>query len=189
MAGPTSNDIANQAIVYMGDNQPPVSGNAPNFDTSTAGLALAKFYTPVVQTVGRKFGWDFARNQVVLVPSGNPAPVPWTYEYLYPGIVEVWQLLPPVIADPNNPLPQRWSVGNSQVNDVQTKVIWSNLQNALANYNNAPTEATWDPLFREAVVRLLSSVLAVAIAGKPDTAQQYIESFGVFEGVGEARAD
>lgn len=173
----------------MGDNQPLVSGPAPLFDSSTAGVALSKIYIPCVHTVGRKFGWDFARNQVRLTLSGNFPPVGWTYEYLYPGVVEVWQLLPNMITDANNPLPQRWSVGNTQVNGVQTKVLWSNLQNALANYNNSPTEATWDPGFREAVVRLLAAELAIAIAGKPDTAQNFNETFGAFEGIAELRPD
>ena len=190
MAGPTSNDVANQALQYYGGDQPSVTGLAPTFDDSTAGKALQKLYVPCVQTVGRKFGWDFARNQAALAPSGNAAPPPWAFEYLYPAAVEIWQLLPPgQPTDPNNPLPQRWSVGNVQVEGVQTKVIWSNLASALANYNNNPSEALWDAGFREAVVRLLASELAIALAGKPETSQQLQETFRAFEGVAESRPD
>jgi len=186
----TSNEIANQAIQLIGDNQPAVTGQAPNFDTSTAGIALSKLYIPCVRTVGRKFGWDFARSQFTLALSGNAPPVGWAYEYVYPAFgVEVWQLLPAAITDPNNPLPVRWSVGNNEVGGTQTKVIWSNLANALCNYNNAPSEATWDPGFRESVVRLLASELAMAIAGKPDTMQTLTETFGAFEGIAESRPD
>lgn len=186
----TSNDIANQAIMYIGDNQPPVTGLAPNFDTSTAGLALARFYAPVVATVARQWGWDLARAAVALALTGNAAPQGWTYEYAYPpNGIELWQLIPPAPADVNNPLPVNWNVGNAVVAGSQAKVIWTNLQNALAVYNNNPNENTWDPLFREAVVRLLASVLAMAIAGKPDTAQTMLESGSAFESIGEGRPD
>ena len=185
----TSNDVANQAIQLIGDNQTPVTGNAPNFDSSPAGVALAKLYVPCVQTIGRQFGWDFARNTVALTPSGNVSPINYLYEYLYPGMIEVWQLVPPVVTDPNNPLPVNWNVCNTLVENVQTKVIQTNLESALAVYNNAPTEAVWDPLFREAVVRLLASELAMALEGKPDTAAAMLESGAQFEKVGEMRPD
>ena len=188
--GVTSNDIANQAISYIGDNQPAVTGFAPTFDSSPAGKALATFYAAVVATVGRQWGWDLARNTVALTPSGNTPLSGYLSEYLYPANgIEVWQLVPPTVSDPNNPLPQNWNVCNTLVAAVQTKVIQSNLQNALAVYNNNPNENTWDPLFREAVVRLLANVLAAAIAGRPDTAQAYLDSAGAFETIGEGRAD
>jgi hypothetical protein len=185
----SSQDIANQAIMMFGNDTPPVSGQAPNFDDSTAGKALQKLYAPCVQTVAKQFGWDFARNNVTLALSGNAPPVYWSYEYLYPSMgVEVLQVLPPVIADPNDPLPINWSVGNSPVSNAQTRVIWSNQAGALAVINNAPSEATWDALFREAVVRLLASELADAIAGKPDTAERLLQSGAAFESIAEGRA-
>lgn len=184
----TATDIVNQAIQLIGDNQPPVTGNAPNFDSSPAGQAAAILYAPAVQTVGRRFGWDFARNLVALARSGNPANVLWPFEYLYPDNgVQVWQLVPSEIADPNNPLPVNWSVANAIVNDVQKKVIQTDLPNAFAVYNNSPNENTWDPLFREAVVRHLASELAMALAGRPDTAQASLETSNAFEAIGEGR--
>jgi hypothetical protein len=187
----TSQDVANQAIMLIGGNQPLVTGGAPTFDNSTAGKALAELYAPCVQTVGRQFAWDMARNTFALVQSGNAAPLPWAYELLYPtNGIEVWQLLPSVaLTDPNNPLPVNWDVGNTLVSGVQKKVIWTNQLNPLAVYNNNPTEAVWDPGFREAVVRLLASELAMAISGKPDSAQLYLESGAAFETGAEARPD
>jgi hypothetical protein len=184
----TSNDIANQAIQIIGDNQPPVTGVAPNFDTSAAGIALSKLYTPCVQAVARQFGWDFTRNTVALTPSGNAAPFPWTVEYNYPSNgVEIWQLTPPNLSDPNNPLPVNWAVANTVVLGVQTRVIHANLVGALAVYNNAPAESAWDSLFREEVVRLLASELAMALAGRPDTAQSLLDSAGGFGSLNEGR--
>lgn len=188
---PTSNDIANQALQLIGDNQPPVTGLAPTFDSSPAGLALAQLYAPAVATVAREWGWDFARNSVALAPSGNVAPLGWLFEYLYPANgIELWQLVPPPAAtDANNPQPINWSVANNVVAGTQKKVIWTNVPGALAVYNNNPSEATWDPLFREAVVRLLASELAMAIAGRPDTAGMLLESGAAFESLGEGRSD
>lgn len=184
----TSTDVANEAIQLIGDNQPPVTGVAPNFDTSPAGVALSYLYTPCVQAVARRFGWDFARNTVTLTLTGNTAPFPWQYEYQYPSNgVEIWQLLPPSNPDPNNPLPLNWDVANTVVNSAQTRVIHTNVAGAQAVYNNAPSEATWDSLFRAAVVRLLASELAIALAGKPDTSQMQFEGAQAFETAGETR--
>lgn len=186
----TSTDIVNQAIQLIGDNQPPVTGVAPTFDNSAAGIAAAALYLPCVATVGRQFGWDFARNTVTLTLSGNTAPFPWTFEYLYPtNGIQIWQLKPASLADPNNPLPLRWSVGNALVSSTQTKVIWANLSGAEAVYNNAPSEATWDPGFREAVVRLLASELAIAIPARPDFSQSALEIHAGMETVAESRGE
>lgn len=184
----TSNDVANQAIALVGDNIPPVQGQAPNFDASLAGQALQKLYVPCVRTVARQFEWDFARSNAALVLSGNTAPWPWTYEYAYPaGTVEVWQVLPAVSSDPNNPLPVDWVVGNAVVSSAQARVIWTNQQGAVAVLNNMPSEATWDDLFRESVVRLLASELSMALFSRPDQAEAYLNSGAAFEQVGEAR--
>jgi hypothetical protein len=186
----TSNDIINEAIQYIGDNQPPVTGQAPTFDSSPAGVAGSKFYTAVVQTIGRQFGWDFARNTFTLVQSGNPATDPFAFEYLYPpAAVQIWQLKAPALTDQNNPLPINWQVANTLVNNVQTKVIQTNLQNAVAVMNNNPSESVWDAGFREAVVRLLASVMSMALAGKPDAAQSYLDSASQFTQSAEARGN
>jgi hypothetical protein len=186
----TSNDLANQAIQLIGDNQPAVTGQAPTFDSSPAGVALAKLYGPCVQTVARQWGWDFARRTVALNVSGNVAPFPWAFEYLYPtNGIEVWQVMPATLADPNNPLPINWDVANAQVAGNQKKVIQCNLASAMAVYNNNPTEDVWDPLFREAVVRLLASELAMAISSRPDSAQLLLQTGNAFATIGEGRPD
>lgn len=188
----TSTDIVNEAIQLIGDNQPPVTGTAPNFDTSPAGVAAAKLYTPTVQAVGRMFGWDFARNTVALTLSGNPAPNGWLFEYLYPSNgIELWQIQAPITGatDPNNPLPVNWNVCNTLVAAVQTKVIQCSVASALGIYNNAPAESTWDPLFHQAVVRTLAGALGMALEGRPDTAAAMLESGARFETAAEQRWD
>ena len=185
-----SNQIANQAIALIGDNQPAVTGQAPNFDSSTAGIALRRLYGPCIATVGRQFAWDMARNTVALTLSGNTPPWPWSFEYLYPpNGIELWQIHPNNLGDVNNPLPYNWNVANAVVAGQQQRVIWSNLADAYATYNNNPNENTWDALFREAVVRLLASELAMAVAGKPDIAEALLQSGAAFGNIGETRED
>jgi hypothetical protein len=190
----TSTDVVNEALNLIGDDMPLVTGTAPTFDSSTAGKAAAQLYTLCVQAVGRQFGWDFARNQVTLTASGNAAPFPMGYtgEYLYPNGIQVWQLygdLAGAGVDLNNPAPANWSVGNALVTAVQKKVIWTSITAPRALFNNAPQESTWDPLFQMAVVRLLASAMAMAIAGKPDVAEAMLQSGAAFETLAESRED
>ena len=186
----TSNTVANQALQLATDNCPPVTGLAPTFDSSPAGVALAKLYVPCVATVARQWEWDFARKISALTLSGNVAPFPWNLEYLYPtNGIEVWQLVDPALSDQNNPLPVNWQVGNAIVSAAQKKVIWTNLAAALAVFNNNPSEDVWDPLFREAVVRLLASELSMALLGRPDSAQAYLDSAQGFMNIGMGRDD
>lgn len=185
----TSNAVANQALQLIGDNIAAVQGSAPTFDNSTAGLALQQLYAPCVQTVFKEHAFDFTRNVFTLTLTGNTAPVGFAYEYAYPpAAIEIWQIQPATQSDPNNPLPQNWMIGNVLVSSVQTKVIWSNLANAEAVLNNAPSEATWDVEVREAVVRLLASELAMALFGRPDSAESYLQSGGAFETISEGRS-
>lgn len=184
----TSTDIVNQALQLVGGNQALVTGTAPTFDSSTAGVAASLLYTPAVQTVARQFGYDFSRNTAALVASGNAAPFPFAFEFLYPtNGIQVRQLTPAALADKNNPLPINWAVANAMVGGVPTKVIHTNLAAGNAVFTNQPTENTWDPLFREAVVRLLASELAMAIESKPDTSRDAFEQATGFEQVGETR--
>lgn len=184
----TPTDIVNEAIQMIGDNQQPVTGNLPNFDTSAAGKAAAQLYVPTVQAVARMFEWDMARNTVTLTQSGNPPPFPWDYEYLYPANgIEVWQIIPDFVPDPNNPLPTNWAVANTLVGGVQTKVIQTDVDGAIAVYNNNPGPDVWDGMFKEAVVRLLASKMAMAVSSKPETAENLLVSFNAFMNAAKGR--
>lgn len=169
----TSADVVNEAIYMMGDKVSRVTGDSPTFDQSTAGIAAQILYVPTVEAVARAYEWDFARRRVSLTVSGNAAPFPmgYAFEYLYPtNGIEVWQILLPVV-DPYDPLPINWNVGNTLVGDpqTQTKVIWTDVEDAVAIYNNNPSPGLWDAGFNDAVVRRLSSLFAMALAGRPNT--------------------
>ncbi len=185
-------DIANRAIHLIGDNQPPITGSGnypvPIFDTSPAGLTCAQVYVGVVNTVGRQFGWDFSRNIFQLIPTGTPVGF-WKYAYAYPltgsGLlaIQVRQIIPATLADPNNPLPTRWEV----VNDGATKLILTNIPNAAAVISNQIDENQWDAGFTEEVVRLLANYIAMGVAGRPETAQAALESMKEFGALAETR--
>ncbi len=190
----TPTDIVNQALYLLGDNQTLVQGTAPNFDSSNGGKAAKVLYAPCVATVMRQFGWDAARNTAALTLSGNVAPVPYAVEYLYPPFgVQVWTLIPPGGDPINDPRPINFNVANALVNvlgvPTQKKVIHAYDANLVAVFNNNPTEDTWDPLLREAVVRLLASEMAIALAGKAATSEVNLKAGGAFEQLGEMRTD
>lgn len=180
--------IVNEAIQLMGDNQKPVTGTYPSFDGSAAGIAASYLYGPCVAAVGRQFEFDFGRATGALVVTGNTAPFPWAYEYTYPAAaLEIWQVMPGSLTDTNNPLPTNWTVGNTLVAAVQTKVIWADLVSARAVYNNNPDPSIWDALFHQAVVRLLASEFAIALGGRPETSSVLLNSAGVFSGAAMTR--
>jgi hypothetical protein len=185
----SSTSVVNEAIMLMGGNQPPVTGAAPNFDQSAAGKAAALLYAPAVAAITRQSAWDFARTLATLAVTGNTPPVQFAYEYAYPANCDqVTQVSPAGGIDPNNPLPVNWVVGNAVVDGAPTKVIWTDLGPAVAFFSSsAPLENIWDPLFHQGVVRLLSSAMSEAIAGKPDLAMSMIEQASQFTQLGETR--
>ncbi len=189
-AGDTSQTIVNQALSLMGDNAPQVTGEYPDFDDSPAGVAAANLYGPCVAAVARSFEFDFARGSASLAASGNVAPFPmgFTREYIYPAqAVEIWQVIDPSNDNLNNPLPTNWSVGNTVVSGVQRRVIWTSVVAATVLFNNNPLPSTWDDLFRETVVRRLASEFAMALAGRPETEQNMLQSSNQAAGAAMSR--
>jgi hypothetical protein len=176
----TPADIVNRALSENA-GQATVTGTPPTFDGSAAGLAAGVLYTPTVLTVLRQQDWEFSRRTAVLVLTGNPATAAGQYEYAYPAdCVKVRQLLPQTW-DINDPPPVRWSVSFDEVSATPSRVIWSNLQSANIVYTSSTvTENQWDSVFAESVVRLLGSVLAMAIAGRPEAAREMLQQYGQF---------
>lgn len=186
----TSNDIGNQALLLIGNNysDQPVTGQNPTWDDSVPGQVLKYLYTPAVQTVFKQFEYEFTRNTVDLILSGNVAPPEWALEYIYPSeAVEVWQILPAFLGDPNNPMPVNWVIANNIVAGQQIRVIQTNIANAQAVIDNAPNENAWDAEVREVVVRFLASELAIALAGKPETSTVMYQTGAQFSSIARER--
>lgn len=187
MADTPTASVVNESLIMMGGNQKLVTGAAPDFDTTASGVAAKYLYNPCVQFVGRQFEWDFGRFTGALELSGNTAPDPWTVEYLYPeDAVQIWQVKP-AVTDPNDPLPTTWVRGNTLVSSTQTAVIWTDIAAAVAVYNNNPMPTVWDAGFRMAVVRLLASEFAIALAGRPGTSQVLLSSAAMMGQIAQSR--
>jgi len=188
-----SADVVNRAIQLIGDNQPAVTGTGtypdPSFDLTPAGLAAQACYVGVVNTVGRQFGWDFSRRHVLLTLTGGTPESPWIYEYFYPANgIQVRQLIP-LGVDPLNPLPVRWVVANDSFGAGNVKVILTVVPVTTAVFSNQVDENLWDAGFTEAVVRLLSDYLAMALAGRPETSRMALENAGMFTSASMERVD
>jgi hypothetical protein len=180
--------VVNEALQQMGGNQPKVTGNAPDFDGSTSGVAAKYLYNPCVAFVAQQFEWDFARTYVNLTVSGNTPPDGWAFEYLYPPeAIQVWQVKPATVADANDPLPTTWVRGNTLVSAVQTAVLWTDIPSAQAVVNNNPSPTVWNPGFHMAVVRLLAAEFAIALAGRPDTSQVLTSTSAMMADISKAR--
>jgi hypothetical protein len=167
-------DIVNRATVLMGgfNSNVPITGVPPTFDGTPLGLAAGAAYGGVVQTIGKSWGWDFERSIATLVPSGGTPPMWWSAEYLYPtNGIEIRQVVLPTMTDPNNAVPVRWTVGNSTVAGITSRIIWCNISGALAVITSTPPEGAWDAGFTEQVIRLLASEMAMGVAGRPETGQ------------------
>ena len=190
MTATTSQDVVNEALALIGYDGNPVSAPGPNFDSSTPGQIAQRTYPYAVAAVSRLISWSFPRTVAALTVTGNAAPFPWTHEYGFPAnCIDVWQLAPTSLADPNNPMPVTWVRGVAVVASVQSSVLWTNLSPALAVFNGNPLESVWDPLFRETVVRYLAAEFAVAVLGKPDLAAMYAEQWRQLVGPSAERTD
>lgn len=181
-------DIVNESLQMMGGNQKAVTGAAPNFDNSTNGIAAKYLYNPCVAFVARTFEWDFARAYETLGTTGNTPPDGWLFEYHYPAdAVEVWQVKPLTVTDPNDPLPTTWVRGNAIVSAQQVSVLWTDVASAQAIVNNNPRPDVWDAGFRMAVVRLLASEFAIAVGGRPDTSKVLLDSSAMVAEIAKMR--
>ena len=181
-AGATSTTVTNEALQLVATQVQVASLT----DGTPAAIAASAVYQPTVEFLLRAMDPDFARFTAPLTLSAAPSPVPpWAYEYLYPAdMLRLRQVRPPgsgagSLVDINDPQPVRANVAYDVIATVPTKVILTNQVNALAVYtSSAVTEAFWDSLFMDSVVRRLGNYLAMALSGRPDFARELLEEAG-----------
>ena len=102
----------------------------------------------------------FKRKTATLTSSGQAAPYPWAYSYTYPSDCIAVRTVNSAATQPdiNDPVPTQWVVGDDP---VAGKVIWTNISGASAVYTAQVTSpAQWEPLFINALVASLASVIA-----------------------------
>lgn len=183
--GLTQLKVANRALVEIAQGNPLTGGDvSTNFDGSQNGIYAAELYNGAVRMLLRQQDWEFSRTVVVLSASGRgPAPG-WSYSYTYPTVCERLRQVLPASPDPFDPQPVRWEVGN----DGSGQVIWTNVASAEATITtNAVTEAVWDDIFTEQMVRYLGSLLSMPVAGRPDFSKEMLDVAGKIGGAGMDR--
>ena len=191
--GSTSTTVTNEALQFIASQYQITSLT----DGSPAAKAANAVYAPTVELLLRELDPDFARYTLALTSAGAPTPVPpWAYEYTYPAdMLRLRQVRPPgsgtgSLSDVNDPHPIRANVAFDIIGGVNTKVILTNQQNALAVYTTSlVTEAAWDAVFQDAVVRRLANPLAMALSGRPDFAKEILMQSAQMASAAEAVDD
>lgn len=174
-------EVVNIALAEIG-----VQKSISSFtDNSTEAKVAKLLYKPKIEALMRAARWNCARKQDNLtllkaisingVTSDTPPPRPWFYEYAYPSdCLQARYLIPDVLntGEINPPLttadnlaPYAWGVGsipfavaNDQIDTRPTRVILTNLQNAILVYTfyiEDPTQ--WDPQFMAAATSFLGA--------------------------------
>jgi hypothetical protein len=159
-------DIINLALVRIGYK----TRVGSIWDGSMAAKKALDAYAQTRDAVLREGDWQFAEQIIVAALTGNAAPFPWGYEYVYPAnCIKVRNIFSATYAsDTNNPTPTLWTVAD---NSASEKVVWSNAAGATLVYTAQVTNpANWEPGFVEALVSALGRRLA-AVLINPDVAQ------------------
>jgi hypothetical protein len=159
-------DVINLALVRIGYK----TRIGSVWEGSMASKAALSIYAQTRDAVLREGDWQFAEQIVAATLTGNAAPFPWSYEYVYPAnCIKIRNLFSPGYAlDTNNPTPTLWTVADSA---AAAKVIWSKAVGATLVYTAQVTNpANWEPGFVEALVAALARRLA-AVLVSPQVAQ------------------
>jgi hypothetical protein len=189
-AGLDQQTVINEALNLLGQQKTITA--FPNGTTPSNVAAIV--YAPLVNLLLREMDPAFARFTVPLtIAVAPPNYPPWLYEYLYPSdCMRLRQVRPPgtgtgSLPDVNDPSPIRANVAFDVISATVTQVILTNQVNALAVYtSNLITEAQWDSVFQDAMVRRLGNVFAMALGGRPDFARTILEESAAEASMGEA---
>ncbi len=173
-------ELANQALRRIGYK----TEIGYIFEGSEASRAALTLYGQTRDDILRSKDWPFARRSVALAllktaPVGGygltpwtnaSPPAPWIYEYAYPtDCVEMRSVRPtPTIIVEMDPQPNVFVEG-SDTSVTPSKVVLTNLANALAVYTGRITDMTqWEPMFTEAFVDAFGRRLAAALGASAD---------------------
>jgi hypothetical protein len=179
MSSPTSpEDIVNQALVRLGFDRR--IGNL--FEGSPAAEAALEVYSQTRDEALRANDYGFAeRNLSLSVLKVAPAngyipptvwspaypPIPWMFEYSYPGdCLKVRSIKAAPLWIPNfDPQPNSFAVINDTSYSPAQKTICCNVTGAILTYTGQVTDmSTWEPLFVEVLVAKLAERLSPRIA-------------------------
>jgi hypothetical protein len=152
-------DVVNLALSRIGIKDR--IGNI--YEGSAAAKAALDVYAQTRDAVLRESNFGFSEKIDAAVLSGNVAPSPWSFEYVYPSdCLKLRDLFDAdYLADKNNPIPLRWVIGGPDTG----KVIWANVVGVTLVYTRQVTDPTkWEPLFVEAFAAALGRRMAPVLA-------------------------
>lgn len=170
-------NICNLALAHLGDNAGVTNISPP--DGSQQADWCAQFYPIARDQLLSMHAWSFATKRIALAlkAAGTEQPDTWTYCYAVPNLaINVISVLPPqgttsgavFTSFPPDQITGTEPLGDGNTQDfVQetlqdgTKVIFTNVQYAIARYVVSVTDTTkYSGLFVPALARLLASYLA-----------------------------
>lgn len=177
-------DVVNLALMRIG--YPERVANI--FDGTDAANAALNVYSQTRDELLRKEDWGFAERNMNLsliksAPQGgyfppgiwDPRiypPPPWLYEYVYPfDCLKVRAVKPtPLFIINFDPQPYPFDVENDYNLSPPTKVILTNVQNAVLTYTGQILDPlTWEADFTEALADALGRRLAPVLKGLEET--------------------
>ena len=151
--------ICNQALGLIGDAARITAVGGP--DTSRQAAVCAQFYDQAVTMTLELHDWSFATRYVALVALTNDRDE-WDYAYERPDdLLRPLYLLPPDQTQDYRLEPEKPIDYSFELNATGTQVIYTDLETAKLRYIAYVNEpGAWPPLFRQAVVHQLASLIS-----------------------------
>lgn len=174
----TSLDLCKEALAWTGTRSTITSLS----DGSTEANYCTLLYNPLRDFLLREGDYDFSLKRVVPTAAAVSA-IPWTAAYVYPtDALRIRACLPTnyVALDPR---PIEWNIYN--VSNV--RYIVSKQAIGVLLYTFAPVEDMFDPIFRESLVRLLSSALSFALTNRIEASDKSLKEALTFAGIADLR--
>lgn len=169
-------DICNEALGNLGDDALITSISPP--DGSVQALRCSRLYPSARNALLEMHQWGFATKRVALSLLSITPPSQWTYAYAVPSdMLNAISVLDPNSTDDSSydvPLPDTYPTAVNtglgiftpaafvlEAAPDGTDVLYSDLQYAMLRYTGLVTDvAKYTPLFREALIAILTSKLA-----------------------------
>lgn len=178
-------DAVNAALIRIGY---PIKVNQMA-EGSRAAIAARQIFGQTRDDLLRKGNFGFSRRDATLqllkvspcpgyspIAPWNPVlnpPLPWKFQYAYPTDCLIIRSLrsAPFLLPVMSPRAVRWSVSDDDTVTPDTKVILSDLVNAICTYTaRVTTPAVWESSFCETFIDALAKSLAPALT-KPEEQQ------------------
>jgi hypothetical protein len=163
------------------------------YEGSPAARAALTLYGQTRDDLLCNIDWPFARQsvQMTLLKTAPPGgysyptlwtsafpPIPWIFEYAYPtGCLEMRAVRPVAVLIPEyDPVPNIFAVADDPSLPSPSKVVLSNLSNAIAVFTGQITDPTqWEPMFTEALVEAMARRMGEAMGAGEESIKMQLQ--------------